>query len=177
MVLLACVIGISLGCQPIYGFNYGAKKYDRVKETYKLAIRYGTAVSVIAFLVIQLFPKQILSIFGSENPLFFEYGVKYIRIYLLMTFANAIQPISTTFFTSIGKANLSFRVAVLRQGILLIPLLLILPVFWGIDGFFWAGPLSDFGAVIIVIFIASREVKTLTKLQAESVNFIKSLQE
>jgi len=168
MVLLACVIGISLGCQPIYGFNYGAKKYDRVKETYKLAIRYGTTVSVIAFFVVQLFPLQILKIFGSENPLFFEYGIKYIRIYLLMVFANAVQPVSSTFFTSIGKAKLSFWAAVLRQGILLIPLLLVLPVFWGIDGFLWAGPLSDIGALVIVIFMAVREVKTLTKLQTDS---------
>jgi Na+-driven multidrug efflux pump len=167
MVLLACVIGISLGCQPIYGFNYGAKKYDRVKKAYMLAIRYGTTVSVIAFILLQLFPRQILGIFGSGNPLFFDYGTRYIRIYLIMTFANAIQPVSSTFFTSTGKANLSFWAAVLRQGILLIPLVLVLPIFWGIDGFFWAGPISDFGAVIIVIFMASREVKKLTKLQIE----------
>ncbi len=167
IVLMSCVIGISLGCQPIYGFNFGAKKYDRVKEAYKLAIRYGTAVSVIAFLIIQLFPQQVLSIFGSENPLFFEYGTRYIRIYLFMTFANAIQPISATFFTSIGKANLSFWMAVIRQGLLLIPLLLILPLFFAIDGFFWAGPISDLVAVLIVIYIARRELNKLTKLQTE----------
>ncbi len=165
IVLLSCVIGISLGCQPLYGYNYGSRRYDRVKETYKLAVRYGTTIAVIAFACIQIFPRQILGIFGSDDPMFYEFAVKYMRIFLFMTFANALQPVTSTFFTSIGKAHLGFWMALIRQVVLLIPLLLILPLSWGIDGIFWAGPLSDGVAAIIVIFFAVREVRKLTHLQ------------
>lgn len=168
IVLMSCVIGISLGCQPLYGYNYGSKQYGRVKETYKLALRYGTTVSVIAFLCIQLFPRQILSVFGSNDPLFYEFGVRYMRIYLLLIFANAIQPMTATFFTAIGKANLGFWMALIRQVILLIPLLLLLPRFLGIEGLIWAGPLSDGLAVLVVISFARREMRTLTKLEQQT---------
>lgn len=167
IVLMSCVIGISLGCQPLYGYNYGRKNYGRVKETYKLALRYGTTVAVIAFVCIELFPKQILIIFGLDNPVFYDFAIKYMRIYLFMTFANALQPITSTFFTAIGKANLGFWMALARQVILLIPLLLILPMVWGIDGVFWAGPLSDGVAVIIVVIFATREMRKLTELEKQ----------
>lgn len=167
IVLMSCVIGISLGCQPLYGYNYGRKNYGRVKETYKLALRYGTTVAVIAFVCIELFPKQILIIFGLDNPVFYDFAIKYMRIYLFMTFANALQPITSTFFTAIGKANLGFWMALVRQVILLIPLLLILPMVWGIDGVFWAGPLSDGVAVIIVVIFATREMRKLTELEKQ----------
>ena len=129
MIFMSIGIGISQGCQPIFGFNYGSKRYDRVIEAYRKALRYGTTLAVIAFLCIQLFPRQILSIFGSEDPLFYEFSIHYIRIYLLMTFVNAFQPITSNFFTSIGKAKLGFWMALVRQGLLLIPLLLLLPLF------------------------------------------------
>jgi Na+-driven multidrug efflux pump len=165
IVLMSCVIGISLGCQPIYGFNYGGKQYGRVKEAYLLALRYGTMVSVIAFLCIQIFPGPILSIFGSEDPRFYGFAVKYIRIFLFMTFANALQPISSTFFTAIGKAKLGFWTALVKQLFLLIPLLLLLPLALGIDGLYWAGPIADGAAAAMVVFLALREVRALTGLQ------------
>lgn len=167
MVLMSCVIGIALGCQPIYGFNLGAKLYYRVIEAYRLAIRYGTMIAVTAFLCMQLFPMQILGIFGSDDPMFYEFSVRFMRIYLFMTFANAIQPITSTFFTSIGRAQLGFWMSLIRQGLLLIPLLLILPMIFGIEGLFFAGPVSDGIAVIIVIYFARRELKKLTALQTE----------
>lgn len=171
IVMLSVVIGISLGCQPILGYNYGNKRYGRVKETYLKTVRYGTIVAVIAFLCLQLFPHQILRIFGSDNPLFYEFSTKYIRIYLVMTFANALQPITSTFFTSIGKAKMGLLMAIIRQGLLLIPLILILPRFLGIDGALWAGAISDGAAAIVVVVLASREMKNLTKLQASQKEF------
>lgn len=168
IVFMSCVIGISLGCQPLYGFNYGAKKYDRVKETYLLALRYGTTMAVIAFLCIQLFPRQILAIFGSDDAMFYEFATRYIRIYLFMTFANALQPITSTFFTSIGRANLGFWMAVIRQGLLLIPLLLVLPRLFGLDGMLLAGPIADGIAAVIVVLLAIRTLKRLTKMQADA---------
>lgn len=167
MVFLSSVIGISLGCQPIIGFNLGNKQYGRVKETYLTAIRYGTIISVTAFLVLQLFPKQITAIFNSDNPLFYEFAAKYIHIYLAMLFLNAIQPITSTFCTAIGKAKLGFWMAVIRQGILLIPLLLILPHVLGMNGILLAGAVSDGIAAVIAAFIARKEIKALTEMQRD----------
>jgi putative MATE family efflux protein len=165
-VLMSCVIGISLGCQPLLGYNYGAKKYDRVKETYKLAIRYTTVIAIIAFFAMEIFPRQILGIFGSKNPLFYEFAVRYMRIFLFMTFANALQPVTSTFFTSIGKAYIGFFMSLIRQVLLLIPLMLLLPLLLGIAGLFWAGPLSDCITVVVVILLAAREMRGLSRLQA-----------
>lgn len=165
IVFLSSIVGIALGCQPILGFNLGNKQYERVKETYLTALRYGTIIAVIAFLVLQLFSGQILRIFNSDDPLFYEFAEKYIHIYFAMLFLNAIQPITSTFCTAIGKANLGFWMAVIRQGILLIPLLFLLPCWLGLDGVLLAGAVSDGGAAAFVLLVAKREVKVLTKLQ------------
>lgn len=167
IVFLSSVIGISLGCQPIFGFNLGNKQYGRVKETYLTAVRYGTTVAVTAFLILQLFPRQVLSIFNSENPLFYEFATRYIHIYMAMLFLNAIQPITSTFCTAIGKANLGFWMAVIRQGILLIPSLLLLPLLLGINGVLLSGAISDGIAAVIVIFVARKEMNELTKMQEQ----------
>ncbi|MBR6701296.1 MAG: MATE family efflux transporter [Firmicutes bacterium] len=161
IVLMSCVIGIALGCQPILGFNYGSKNYPRVKQTYFLAVRYATTIAVAAFLLIQIFPKQIIGIFGSEDPLFYEFTVRYIRIYLFMTFINALLPVTSTFFTSIGRAKLSLWMSLLRQGLFLIPLTLILPLVLGLDGVLWAGFVSDALAAMVVIIFARRELKKM----------------
>ena len=165
IVFLSSIIGISLGCQPIFGYNLGKKQYDRVNETYLTALRWGTIIAASAFLILQLFPGQILRIFSSDNPLFYEFAARYIHIYMAMLFLNAIQPITSTFCTAIGKAKLGFWMAVIRQGILLIPLLLFLPPRLGIDGVLFSGAISDGAAAIIVIFIARKELRQLTKLQ------------
>ncbi len=165
MVCMSAIIGVAIGCQPILGFNLGSKRYDRVRETYLTAIKYGTAVAISAFLLLQLLPKPIISIFGSDDPLFYAFGTRYIRIYLLCIFLNALQPITSTFCTAIGKAKLGFWMAVIRQGMLMIPMLLFLPKLFGIDGALMAGCISDFCAAMVVIFIGSRQVKELKRLE------------
>ena len=167
IVFLSSIIGIAVGSQPILGFNLGNKKYDRVKDTYLLALRYGTVVAITAYLLLQLLPSKLLTIFGSDNPLFNDFGVRYIRIYLAMLFLNAIQPVTSTFCTAMGKAKLGFWMAVIRQGILLMPLLLILPLFLGIDGILIAGAVSDGIAGLVALSIGFREVKQLKKMQEE----------
>lgn len=167
VLFMAVILGIAQGCQPIISFNYGAKKYDRVSETYKRAVLYATIVSVIAFLCLQIFPRQILSIFGSDSEAFYEFAVKYMRIFMLMTFINGIQPITSNFFTSIGKANLGFWMSLTRQILLLVPLLLILPVFWGIDGVMWSGPTSDGVAAVLAIIFVVREMRKMRLLEIQ----------
>lgn len=164
VVFMAFVLGIAQGCQPITSLNYGAQKYDRVKQTYKLAVLYSSILSVIAFLCFQLFPRQILSIFGSESELFYDFAIKYMRIFMLLTFLNGIQPVTSNFFTSIGKAKLGFWMSLTRQILLLVPLLLILPIFFGIEGVMWSGPISDGIAAALAVVFAVSEMKKLTVL-------------
>ena len=163
IVFLSGIIGIAIGCQPIWGFNLGSRRYERVRETYRLALRYGTAVAAAAYLALQLFPGQILRIFGSQDPLFYAFATRYIRIYLAVLFLNAIQPTTSMFCTAIGKAKLGFWMAVIRQGLLMIPLLTILPRFLGVDGVLFAGGCSDLAAALIVLWIGRREMRRLTE--------------
>lgn len=161
MLFMAFVLGIAQGCQPIFGFNYGAKNYPRVRETYKKAATAVSAVCIISFLCFQIFPRQIVSIFGTGSELYFEFAEQYFRIYLLFTFINGIQPLTSNFFTSIGKAKLGIAMSLTRQIIFLLPLILILPMFFGIDGIMYAGPIADAAAMILAIYFAWREMKKM----------------
>lgn len=167
IVFLSSIIGISIGCQPIYGFNFGNKKYDRVKETYKKALKYGTVIAA-AFLILQLFPRQLLVIFSADDPMFYEFSIKYIRIALAVLFLNALQPITSTFCTSIGKAKIGFWMALIRQGCLLIPLLLVLPKYFRLTGVLAAMPIADGIAAGIVLFFGIGQLKELSKKQSET---------
>ena len=169
IVFLSCVIGIALGCQPIFGFNYGSKRYDRVIEAYRKALRYGTTPGGDCLPVHPaVSPADFEHLWLRGPALFYEFSIHYIRIYLLMTFVNAFQPITSNFFTSIGKAKLGFWMALVRQGLLLIPLLLLLPLALGMDGVLWAGPISDGVAAVLVLVLGAREVRRLTVQQEET---------
>ncbi|MCL1820364.1 MAG: MATE family efflux transporter [Oscillospiraceae bacterium] len=159
MLFFSVVIGISQGCQPIIGFNYGAKKYDRVSQTLKLGLLAATSVSVISFLCYQIFPRQLISIFGSGDELYFEFAVRYYRIFLMFAFINGIQPFCGNFFTSIGKAVKGVFIIATRQLICLVPLLLLLPLIFGIDGILYAGPIADAVAMSLAILFVSLELR------------------
>jgi len=148
-VLGAFAVGIALGCQPIFGFNMGAKNYGRIKETYKKALTVSLCVCVIAFFGFQFFPRQITGIFGVGNDLYFEFACRYLRIYLMMIFAFGVQPLSVNYFTSTGRARPALVLTLSRQGFLLLPLIIILPMFFGIDGVLYAGPIADALAYIL----------------------------
>ncbi len=158
MVFMAICIGISQGCQPIWGFNYGAKKYGRVRETYKKAFGAALAVGIVFFICFQLFARPILSIFGEGSEVYFRFAERYFKIFMFMTFINGIQPMSGGFFTSIGKAKLGIMVSLTRQVLFLIPLILIFPLFLGIDGIMYAGPIADLAAAVVAIAFAIREL-------------------
>ena len=159
MVFMAICIGISQGCQPIWGFNYGAGQYDRVKQTDKKAFQISLTIGIIFFLCFQLFPRQLVSIFGTGSEEYFRFAERYFRIFMFMTFINGIQPMSSGFFTSIGKAKLGIVVSLTRQIIFLLPLILIFPLFMGIDGVMYAGPIADGAAAIVAIGYSVRELK------------------
>ena len=164
MVFMAIVIGISQGAQPIIGFNYGAAQYDRVKKTYRLAATAATIIAVIAFAAFQLFPRQITSLFGSGDELYEQFAVSYFRIFMFCTFLNGIQPLTSNFFTSIGKAPMGIFISMTRQIIFLIPLVLILPLVFGIEGVMFAGPIADGVAGGLAVTLVLREFKKISKM-------------
>lgn len=103
VLFMAFVLGIAQGCQPIFGFNYGAQNYSRVRETYKKAATAVSTICMISFFCFQIFPRQIVSIFGTGSELYFEFAEKYFRIYLLFTFINGIQPLTSNFFLPLER--------------------------------------------------------------------------
>ena len=165
MIFMSFVIGISQGVQPIIGFNYGARLYRRVKKSYLLALGTATVLSLIAFLCFQLFPRQIISIFGNGSELYFQFSERYFRIYMFLTIINGIQPVTSNFFNSIGKAQLGVFMSLTRQILFLLPLIVIFPIFFGIDGVMYAGPIADAAAAVVCGWFTVRELRELTRLQ------------
>ena len=165
-VFFSIVIGLSQGSQPIESFNYGAKKYDRVRRAYKLALIFGGAVSLISFALFQLLPRQIISLFGTgSSESYYDFGIMYFRIFMFFTCINFLQPITSTFFTSIGKPIKGVFLSLTRQIIFLLPLIFILPLFMGIDGIVYSGPVADCLAAIVTIIMAAFEFKNMKKLE------------
>lgn len=161
MIFFAIVIGIAQGTQPIESYNYGAKNYKRVKEAYRLAIISGAIISVFAFAIFQIFPRQLISMFGKGSESYYQFGISYFRVYLFFTCVNFMQPITSTFFTSIGKAYKGIFLSLTRQIIFLLPLILVLPLFLKIDGILYAGPISDFFAALTAILMMKKEFRLL----------------
>ena len=159
MLYASFIIGISQALQPIVSYNYGAGKYDRVKKAYLLASGYGLVISVIAFLAFQFVPRQIVSVFGNGTEEYFAFAVNYFRIFLFFTFLNFIQPITSNFYTAIGKPAGGMFLSLTRQIIFLLPLLLVLPMFMGIDGIMYSGFVADIAAAVVCIFMILREFK------------------
>ena len=165
MLFFSFVIGISQGLQPSVSFNFGAQKYDRVKDAYKKAVFAATAISIVAFLCFQFFPRQIIGIFGSGSEEYLHFAERYFRIFLFFTFLNGIQPVSSNFFTSIGAPKKGIFLSLTRQIIFLLPLLLIFPYLFGIDGVMYTAPIADLAAASVSIVMVVREFKIMAELQ------------
>lgn len=161
MIVFSIVIGLAQGSQPIESYNYGAKNYGRVKKAYRLALTIGAVISVISFICFQLFPRQILSVFGTGTETYFSFGTKFFRIFLFFTWLNCIQPISSTFFTSIGKPIKGIFLSLTRQMLFFIPILLIMPIFFGIDGVVYTGCIADLLSAVVAIAMTVWEFKKM----------------
>ena len=142
-VFFSFIIGISQGLQPIVSFNYGAGKYKRVKTAYLRACAYGAVLSVFAFLLFQIFPRNIISLFGNGSEEYYQFAIRYFRVFLFFTFWNFCQPITSNFFTAIGKPTWGIFLSLTRQILFLLPLIIILPLIIGMDGILYAGPIAD----------------------------------
>lgn len=159
MIFMSFIIGLSQGMQPIVSYNYGARQFVRAKEGYLKTCSIGFGIAVAAFVMFQVFPRQIISIFGPGSEEYYQFAIQYFRIFLFFTFLNFLQPITTNLFTAIGKPKRGILLSLTRQIILLLPMILILPLFMGIDGILYGGPIADFGAAVISVLLAWREFR------------------
>lgn len=158
-MFFSVIIGISQGLQPIDSFNYGARKFVRVRKATLLALSVGGILSIGSFVVFQVFPLQIIKLFGEGSPEYFEFAVKYFRIYFFCIFINFVQPIVSNFFNSTGRPKIGMFLSLTRQIIFFIPLLLIMPRFFGIDGIIFSGPIADGLAAVLTITCGFIELK------------------
>lgn len=163
MIFMSFVIGLSQGLQPIASFNYGAGKKGRVKEAYIKAISIGAVLAVIAFFMFQFFPRQIISIFGDGSELYYQFAIRYFHVFLFFTFVNFMQPITSNFFTAIGKPKVGSFLTLTRQILFLLPLILLFPLFLGIDGIMYAGPVADCLAAVVCFIMVYRELRNFNQ--------------
>lgn len=170
-IVIALVIGTSIGGQPIIGFNYGAGNKKRVKETFNLIIRTNLFVGVIAFIVFQVFPQAVINIFGNESKLYNEYALYCFRIYLSGITLTCITKTCSIYLQAIGKSFKSMFISVMRDVVLFIPALVVLAKMFGIVGMLWAALVADVIACIIAIFM------TFERKNKVSISEIKNISE
>lgn len=167
-IVLNIVTGIVLGSQPIFGYNYGAGMMDRVKKTYKLVLVLTLIVGIISTLIFQLFPKTVISIFGSGNELYMEFAVKTFRIYLSLMIITSLVKMTAVFFQSIGKSVYAVLASVVRDILCFTPLAIILPIVLeennagsGINGLLYAAPIADLIVLFVILILTISFFKKL----------------
>lgn len=167
LMCLMPIFGINQGAQPIIGFNYGARQVDRAQKAYKISLIVATIILCVAFVLVQSFPETIIGIF-NKDPKFMDISIKGLRIYLLMLPIVGISITGSNYIQSIGEAKTAMFLSLLRQVILLIPFILILPRLFnlGVNGVWIAQPLSDVISSVITVVIL---VKTMRKMNSEKV--------
>ncbi|GLC83252.1 MATE family efflux transporter [Lacrimispora brassicae] len=168
MILISICIGIGIGSQPILGFNKGANQPKRMRRTFLLAAGAATTVSLAGWLACQVFPRQILSLFGTEDVQFTQFAIRCLKIYMLGIFSAGFQVVTTSYFQSTGQPLKASVLSMLRQLLLLIPLILTLPLSFGLEGILYAGPVADITSMIIVSQFVLYEMKKLNRLCKDS---------
>lgn len=163
MILTSIIIGIAAGSQPIVGYNYGAKNYDRVKKTLKMVLGISTIVSIISFVLFQTIPETLISIFGSGDELYNEFACLTFRIFLMLTVCNGIQIASGIFFQAVGKPAKSAFITLSRQILFFVPAAIILSKYTGVMGVLYAGPVADALAFLVAVILLIFEVKKLNE--------------
>jgi Na+-driven multidrug efflux pump len=168
-LLIVCFMplqGIGQGSQPIIGYNFGAKKYDRLMQCYKLALICGTALLTAGWIVIQLFPHVLVRIFTKDEGELLELGVYALKTVTLMFPVIGLQILTSTYFQAVGKPVQSTIIGMSRQLLFYLPMLFLLPRFIGLKGVFWSLPAADVLSVIFCALFMSSEWKKLKKLDA-----------
>lgn len=163
MVFLMPIFGINQGVQPIIGYNFGAHKYDRVKEALKLGIIAATAIVVFGFIITRIFPTQLISIFNSSDEEFIAFGVHALKIFLFCMPIIGFQIVASNYFQAVGKPMQAALLSLSRQVLLLIPALLIFPTFFGVNGVLYAGPFADLISSMVTAALLFFELRHLNE--------------
>ena len=169
-ILNSIIVGITVGTQPIFGYNYGARKFDRVKQALKMVLGISVIISIVAFILFQTIPDKLISIFGSGDELYMEFACLTFRIYLLLCIFNGIQIPSGIFFQAIGKSSRSAILSLSRQIIFLIPAMFILSNIFGLMGILYAGPVADGIAFLLSGIFLIIEVRKLKQVDSKEEN-------
>ncbi len=167
-VVINLVVGIVLGCQPIIGYNFGAKNYSRVRQLYKAILMCTTIIGVVSTLMFELVPHKIVGIFGNPTNIpnpedYWVFAEKTFRIFLSLVTFTCIIKITSIFFQAVGKPAQAIVSAMIRDIVCFIPLILILPLFFGIEGILFAAPIADFIAMIVAASLTASFLKSLNK--------------
>ncbi|MGV8982636.1 MATE family efflux transporter [Clostridium sp.] len=161
MLVFMPIFGISQGIQPIIGYNYGAKLYPRVLKVLKLAITFGTCIVTIGFIAVQLFAKPLIAVFVGNNPALINLGARGLRIDLIFLPILGFQILGASYFQAINEAKISMLLSILRQVIVLIPLILVLPLFFKLDGLWLSQPCADLIATALTAFFLYKSIERL----------------
>lgn len=167
-LFIMIVIGLNQGMQPVAGYNFGAKQYDRVTEVLKKTIIWAVGVMTFGFLIIELFPRAVASIFTTHEELV-NMSVTGLRIVFLVYPFVGLQMVVSTFFQSIGMAGKSIFMSLSRQIIFLLPLLIILPKFMGVNGIWFSMPISDFIASITALILLLLQFKKFRRIEEQKI--------
>ena len=168
MLILMPVIGINQGAQPILGYNYGAKQFNRVMRTYILAVAWATIICITGFAVCQLFPHTLVRLFTPDgSPILLEFGVWAMRVFLIFLPLNGFQIVSSNFFVVTGRPKMSIFLTLLRQMLAFIPCLLIFGRLWGLYGIAYAAPVADAFSFLLTGLLIFFELKKLVKMKNE----------
>lgn len=162
-IIFMPIFGINQGVQPILGYNYGAKLFIRVKKAIKLAIISGISLSSIGFIAVEFFPKVLFGFFAKDAPNLIALGCHGIRVDLIFLPIVGYQIVTANYFQAIGKAKISIFLSFLRQVIILIPIILILPNFFALDGLWLSQPIADVAATIITSYFFIKDIKLINK--------------
>ena len=154
------IIGCSIGGQPIMGFNFGARNYERVKETSYMIFRYAFFIGAVETACFWLFPRQILRLFGSGAGGYEEFALRYMHEFMLLVILAGVLPVSMNTMVSIKRPKNGLIISLSKQ-LVLIVLLLILPRFMGIDGVLCSGPIADFLVAVAAFVVIRRAFRSL----------------
>ena len=164
MFIIMPLFGVVIGSQPMIGFNYGANKMGRVKETLRTSVLATFVIGVVFFIPIIIIPSNIIGIFSTDAALI-ENGVFPFRMIMLLFPFIGFQVIGAGFFQSIGKAVPSIVLSLTRQVLFLIPLIILLPLVMGIDGIWISFPVADFLSIVVTGVLLAREIKRINRLE------------
>lgn len=163
MFIFMPMVGLTHGLQPIIGFNYGAKKFDRTKQAIKIGVIASGIWMTLLWIIIQLFPGTFINLFTNNETLVAE-GIKIIRSYMIAMPLIAIAFVGTSYMQSIGKPMHALFLNLFRQVIMIMPLIIILPKLIGLDGIWFAQPISDVVSTVLVVLIVLREFKITKRM-------------